>query len=73
VKYLLVAFLLLSQMLPAQTNSDAGEYLSRIGEQFGEISKDLMSYSSATAHSKGARKVEKKRQELIGTLKTGRV
>lgn len=53
----------------AQPNPNAGEYLGRIGEQFGEISKDLMSYSSATAHGRGARKVEKKRQELIGTLK----
>lgn len=69
MKYLLVPFLLLSQLLAAQPNPDAGEYLGRIGEQFNEISKDLMSYTSATAHGKGARKVEKKRQELIATLK----
>jgi hypothetical protein len=69
VKYLLVAALLYSQVLIAQPNPDAGEYLGRIGEQFNEISKDLMSYASATAHGKGTRKVEKKRQELIGTLK----
>jgi len=69
VKHLLIVFLLFSQFLFAQPNSDAGEYLGRISEQFGEISKDLMSYASATAHGKGARKVDKKRQELIATLK----
>lgn len=69
MKHVLITFLLFSQLLYAQPNPNAGEYLGRIGEQFGEISKDLMSYSSATAHGRGARKVEKKRQELIGTLK----
>lgn len=69
MKYLLSVFLLTTSLLHAQSNSDAGEYLERIGEQFYEISKDMMSYTSATAHGKGARKVEKKRQELIATLK----
>lgn len=66
---LIVLLLLITSVLHGQPNPEAVDYLSRIGEQFNAISKDLMSYTSATSHGKGARKVEKKRQELMSTLK----
>jgi hypothetical protein len=53
----------------AQETHDAGAYLESIGLQFNEISKDMMSYMSAASHGKGAKKIEKKRQELITTVK----
>ena len=66
----LIAFLILiSCTLRAQESNDAGAYLEHIGNQYTEVSKDLMSYTSAASHGKGAKKVEKKRQELIGTMK----
>jgi len=52
-----------------QDTNDAGVYLDQIGTQYNEISKDMMSYSSAASHGKGAKKVDKKRQELITTVK----
>jgi hypothetical protein len=66
--FVLLLFSLLHSSLHAQS-PDAGEYLTQIGIQFNEIAKDLMSYTSATARGKGAKKVEKKRQEMIATLK----
>lgn len=50
--------------------STAVDYLSFIGNQYSEISNDMMAYTSAAAHRKNARKVEKKRLELIQTMKT---
>ena len=54
----------------AQTFNDPLSYLQYVGSQFEEISKDMMSYTSAASHGKSARKVEKKRQELMLTVKT---
>ena len=53
----------------AQEFNDAVSYLSYVGTQYQEISKDMMSYTSAASHGKSARKVEKKRKELLQTVK----
>lgn len=53
----------------AQELNDAGAYLEYIGNQFTEVSKDLMSYTSAASHGRGAKKVEKKRQDMLITIK----
>jgi len=53
----------------AQDFPDAISYMNYVGNQFEEISKDMMSYTSAASHGKSARKVEKKRKELILTVK----
>lgn len=65
---LLVIVLLATQTF-AQQKSEALLYLEVIGAQFNEMSKDMMSYTSAASHGKGAKKVEKKRQELLSTVK----
>lgn len=52
----------------AQTN-EALQYLETIGNEFYEISQNSMSYMSAVSHGKSARKVEKRRTELINTVK----
>jgi hypothetical protein len=51
----------------AQKFTNAGEYISFIGTQNREITKDMMSYMSAVAHGKSARKVENRRKELSKT------
>ncbi len=53
----------------AQTN-EAFTYLETIGNEFYEISHSSMSYTSAASHGKSARKVDKRRTELINTIKT---
>ena len=55
--------------LSAQEPSDAVSYLSFVGAQFERISGDMMSYTSAASHGKSARKVEKRRAEVIQTVK----
>lgn len=53
----------------SQNFSDAPSYLNFVGEQFSSISNDMMSYTSAVSHGKSARKVEKRRTELMQTIK----
>lgn len=54
-------------MINAQKFTNAGEYMGFIQKQYQEISKDTWSYISAVAHGKSARKVEKRRMEVITT------
>jgi len=54
----------------AQEIKNAGDYMTFVSNQFEEISKDMMSYTSAVAHGKSARKVDKRRKELLLTVKT---
>ncbi len=56
-----------SQNTLAQTYAHAGEYLSAIDEEHNTITDDLWSYIKTSAHSRNARKIEKRRQQLITT------
>ncbi len=53
----------------SQGNSDAGVYLSTLNTEYGKLSKDMMDYISAANHGRSARKVEKRRIELVLQLK----
>lgn len=53
----------------AQAQSEAFQYLEAIGNEFHEISQNSMSYTSAASHGKSARKIEKRRTELITSIK----
>jgi hypothetical protein len=53
----------------AQDLSDPGAYLDHINNQFTMVSNDMMSYTSAASHGKSARKVEKRRTEVMQSLK----
>lgn len=64
-----IILLLISIPGAAQDAQDAGSYLQFIGTQYQEITKDMMSYVSAAAHGKSARKVEKRRTEVIQQVK----
>lgn len=58
----------LLKMVNAQNFSNAVEYLNYIGKEYKTISEGILSYTSAVAHGKSARKVEKKRKEMIGNI-----
>ncbi len=60
------------QSIHAQAPADAGSYMSFIGQQYREINKDFLSYTSAVAHGKSARKVENRRQTLMKTVTDAR-
>ncbi|MBI3219141.1 MAG: hypothetical protein HYZ44_06495 [Bacteroidetes bacterium] len=62
-------FISFTHQLHAQNLTVATEYLGHVGEQCKLISSDMMAYSSASSHNKSARKVEKKRLELMQTIK----
>jgi hypothetical protein len=48
--------------------SDPGAYLSKITEKQTQITEESMGYVSAVAHGKSARKIEKRRTELINAI-----
>ncbi len=68
--FYLMLLLLTPSIFPgyAQTN-EAYIYLETIGNEFYEISQSSMSYTSAASHGKSARKVDKRRTDLINTIK----
>lgn len=65
----LIACIILLGRLQAQQPTTAVSYLEFIGNQFNNISNDMMSYTSAVSHGKSARKVEKRRNELMQTIR----
>jgi len=60
-------FIIYSHFAGAQSQ-DAGAYLSSLNEKQQEVSEDAMSYVSAVAHGKSARKIEKRRNELLNSI-----
>lgn len=48
--------------------STAGGYMNAISNEYEQISQDMLSYISAAAHSRRAKKIEKKRKEVVGTM-----
>ena len=65
----LAFFLTFNTVTFAQQITDAVSYLTFIGNQFEQVSSDMMSYTSAASHGKSARKVDKKRSEVLQTVK----
>ncbi len=57
-----------SEKLVAQDFTDAFEYLSYIDEKQNEISQDMWTYISASAHSNRDRKISRKKSDLIQTI-----
>ncbi|NBP67600.1 MAG: hypothetical protein EBR30_10330 [Cytophagia bacterium] len=61
----LYLFIMLNVGLSANAQQQANEYLAAINQEFRQISNNMMSYSSASAHARSMKKVESKRQEVI--------
>ena len=59
--------LLSSEQAKAQEFKDAVSYMQYIGTEHKAIAESMMSYTSAAAHSKSAKKIEKRRQKLLET------
>jgi hypothetical protein len=57
----------------AQNFENSGEYMSYISKQQENISKKFMSYASASAHGKKARKVENLRTKLLNEVQESRM
>ena len=60
--------LLLTLSVSAQKFNNGVEYMSYIGETYSQLSDDSWDYIRAAAHSNRARKIDKRRQELISSL-----
>lgn len=69
---LLCALALLFIMPAALCQSNPVEYMNKISEAHKNVTKEFLDYSSAVAHGKSARKVEKRRQDLFGSLNAGK-
>ena len=53
--------------LNAQSSTNAGEYMDYFSTEYLQIQKDMWDYTRSVSHGKSARKVEKRRSELIQT------
>lgn len=63
-------FLVTNNYLNAQTTyASPVDYMSDISKLLDNVQADLWSYTNAVSHNKSARKVEKKRNEIIETIK----
>lgn len=49
---------------------NAGEYMNVFSTEYSKIQQDMWDYTSSVSHGKSARKVEKRRMELIQTSNT---
>ncbi len=67
--YLTLLLALFSLQVFSQNFNSAVEYLNYISTYHRDITEDYLSYTSAVAHGKTARKIEKRRLELINSVK----
>ncbi len=56
----------------AQTVENAGQYMGEIGKANDKVTITYLSYLSAIGHNKSARKVEKRRTEVLTTISDAR-
>ncbi|HEY5967819.1 MAG TPA: hypothetical protein VIU35_07555 [Chitinophagaceae bacterium] len=71
---LAVAFLLLPGLKSlAQDLSNAGSYMTYIGDKEREVTKKYLNYVSAASHGKSLRKVDKLREQLMNTIYETRI
>lgn len=64
----IILFLLQVKPVAAQTFEDAGQYIDYISKANEKLSAIYLSYTSAVAHNKSARKQEKRRQDVINAI-----
>jgi hypothetical protein len=72
-RFLLFFFIIGSLNSTAQNFDNAGEYLDYINKQQNNVSKKFMSYASASAHGKKARKVEHLRSSLMNEVQETKI
>jgi hypothetical protein len=59
---------LFSNRTTAQTFENAGEYMDHISKANSALTEKYLGYLSAASHGKSARKVEKRRQEVVNAI-----
>jgi len=73
MKYLLsLTALILALNLSAQSTTNPGEYMSYFSNEYEQIQQDMWDYTRSISHGKSARKVEKRRSELIATTSSAK-
>ncbi|MEQ8473373.1 MAG: hypothetical protein RIC35_19405 [Marinoscillum sp.] len=65
----ILLFLSILFSLSAISQESAGAYMSELNSNYREINKDSWSYIKQIARGRNARRIDKKRVELVGTLK----
>lgn len=72
--FLIIVFILLPALKSiAQDLSNAGSYMTYIGDKEREVTKKYLNYVSAASHGKSLRKVDKLREQLINTIYETRI
>ncbi|MCO6498810.1 MAG: hypothetical protein J5I47_00340 [Vicingus serpentipes] len=66
--FLTLTTLFISTTLFCQSFNSPVEYMNYMSDKYKIINKDTWDYTSAVAHGKSARKVEKRRNELLKTI-----
>lgn len=66
--FLAALFLFLSGQLSAQAFENAGDYMDHIGKANRALTEKYLFYLSGMSHGKSARKVEKRRQDVLQAI-----
>lgn len=69
MKILCYTILLITTISTDSFAQTAHDYMSKLGVEYKKIQNDTWDYVKATAHSKSARKIEKRRGELVKTVR----
>ena len=72
MKHSLILFFSLFLFTHCVEAQSAYDYFAQINEHYNEINKDTWSYIKQVSRGRNARRIDKKRQELIGTLRNAR-
>ena len=73
MKYIFtLAALVLALNSSAQSSTNPGEYMDFFSVEYLQIQKDMWDYTRSVSHGKSARKVEKRRAELIQTTSSAK-
>ena len=58
----------LSSLLYAQSSAEALKYMNSIDAHYAQLSKDTWEYTKSMAHNKNAKKIDKRRTDLLTTI-----
>lgn len=63
-----ILLLSLSSFIFSQSTTNPGEYMNYFSSEYKSIQKDMWDYVKSVSHGRSARKVDKKRYELLSTI-----
>lgn len=78
LKSIIVAFIFIVCFIPKQTNAQAStysspvEYMNDISKVLDNVQQNLWDYTNAISHNKNARKIEKRRVEIVEATKAAK-